>query len=117
MSRTIILLVLFQLIPALANAGNIENGKSIYMRKCKSCHRITEGVLVGPSLLGVTDRRSEEWIHKWIENPKAMLKDGDPIALELVKKYKKRMPKIKLMQDRENRDDVIAFLKSINNKQ
>lgn len=105
------LLVLFQMMPALAYAGNPENGEKLFMKKCKSCHRLTEGTKVGPSLLGVTQRRSEEWLQKWLQNPKAMLNGGDPIAVELLKKYKKRMPKLKMMQTKENRDDVISFLR------
>ena len=114
MRRIFVLLVFLSLIPTLVYAGNPENGKRIYMKKCKRCHRITEGVLVGPSLLGVVDRRSEEWLHKWLQDPKAMLKGGDPIAVKLLKKYKKKMPKIKQMQIKQNRDDIISFLETLN---
>ncbi len=114
MWRIIVFLTFFQLVPTLAYAGDIENGKKLFMKKCKTCHRLTEGTKVGPSLLGVTQRRSDEWLQKWLQNPKAMINAGDPIAVELLKKYKKRMPKIKLMQTRKNRDDVILFLKSVN---
>lgn len=115
MWRIFMFVVLLTLVSTLAYAGNPENGKKLFMKKCKTCHRLTEGTKVGPSLLGVTQRRSEEWLQKWLQDPKAMLKAGDPIAVELLKKYKKKMPKLKLMQSKKNRDDVISFLKSINN--
>lgn len=114
MRRIFILLAFLLLIPTIAYAGNAENGEKLFMKKCKSCHRLTEGTKVGPSLVGVTERRSEEWLHKWLQNPKAMLKAGDPIAVELLKKYKKKMPKLKMMQTKKNRDDVISFLKKYN---
>ena len=95
-------------------AGNPENGKKLFMKKCKSCHRLTEGTKVGPSLLGVTQRRSDEWLDEWLKDPKGMIEAGDPIAVELLKKYKKRMPKLKIMRDKKNRDDVISFLKKHN---
>jgi cytochrome c2 len=95
----------------LVYAANPENGKKLFMKKCKSCHRLTEGTKVGPSLVGVTKRRSPEWLDRWLKNPKEMIKAGDPVAVELLKKYKKRMPKYKIMQDKKNRDDVISFLK------
>jgi len=107
----LIVLAFISLVPMIAYSGNPENGQKLFMRKCKSCHRLTEGTKVGPSLAGVTQRRSYEWLDKWLKDPRAMLKAGDPTAVELLKKYKKRMPKIKLMQDKQNRDDVISFLK------
>ena len=91
MWRIFMFLALLHLIPTLAYGGNPENGEKLFMKKCKSCHRLTEGTKVGPSLVGVTQRRSEEWLHKWLQNPRAMLKAGDPIAVELLKKYKKNI--------------------------
>lgn len=116
MRHFFILLVFLSLVPMLVFAGNTENGEKIYKKKCKGCHRITEGVLVGPSLLGVTKRRTEEWIREWIQNPKAMIKKGDPVALELAKKFKKHMRTLKIMQDEKNRDDIISFLKKLDNQ-
>lgn len=114
MRHLLIVIAFISLVPMIANAGNPENGKKLYMKKCKSCHRLTEGTKVGPSLLGVTQRRSYEWLDKWLQDPKKMIKAGDPIAVELYKKFKKRMPKYKIMQDKQNRDDVISFLKQHN---
>lgn len=111
MKHFLIVLAFISLVPMIAHAGNPENGEKLFMKKCKGCHRLTEGTKVGPSLAGVTERRSYEWLNNWIKNPKGMLEAGDPIAVELLKKYKKRMPKLKLMQDQQNRDDVISFLK------
>ena len=109
-----IALVVMLFIPMIAHAGNPDNGKRLFFKKCKSCHRLTEGIKVGPSLLGVTQRRSDEWLDSWLKNPKEVIKSGDPIAVELYKKFRKRMPKYKLMQDKQNRDDVISFLKTHN---
>jgi len=103
-------------LPVLAGAGDIDNGKELFKRKCKSCHRLTEGVMVGPSLAGVTKRRTEEWLHKWLKNPRKMIKEGDPIATELAKQFKKKMPVIKAMQSEKNRNDILHFLKSVDGK-
>lgn len=96
--------------------GNPEKGKLLFKRKCKACHRLTDSKFVGPGLAGVTNRRSEEWIHKWLQNPKAMIESGDPIAVLIKKKYKKTMRKYKVMQDENNRNDIISFLKTNDNK-
>ncbi len=102
---------------AFANAGSVENGEKLFKRKCKSCHRLTEGTKVGPSLMGVTKRRSREWLHKWLQNPKAMIESGDAIAVKLKKKYKKLMPKIKQMKNEKDRNDILSFLESMDNKE
>jgi len=98
-----------------ASAGDVEKGKILFKKHCKSCHRLTEGVLLGPSLKGVTKRLSEEWLDKWLEDPKAVFESGDPYAVEIVGKYKKMMPKKAGMGKKENRDDVIMFLKANEN--
>lgn len=42
---------------------------------------------MGPALRGVTDRRSEEWLIKWIRNNEAFRKSGDADANALYKEY------------------------------
>lgn len=95
----------------VAFAGDVAAGERLFNKKCKSCHRLSDSTKVGPGLAGVTSRRVDEWLHEWLLNPKAMIEKGDPIAVELKKKYKKTMRKYKLMEDEENRESIIAFLK------
>ncbi len=112
--RTVLFCIMAVLmLGAFANAASKENGKELFKKKCKTCHRLTEGTKVGPSLMGVTKRRSKEWLHKWLQNPKAMIESGDTIAVELKKKYKKLMPKIKQMLNEENRNDILSYLESM----
>lgn len=93
-----------------ALAGDEAAGEKIFKKKCKSCHRLSDGTKVGPGLAGVTTRRTNEWLHEWLTNPKAMIAKGDPIAVKLKKKYKKQMRTYKLMADVKNREDIISFL-------
>jgi len=102
------------LLPLSVYAGDVNNGKKLFKKHCKGCHRLTEGVVMGPSLKGVTQRLSEEWIDKWLQSPKSVLKGGDPYAIKLVEKFKKVMPAKSAMKDPKNREDVISFLKSVN---
>jgi len=111
MKKASLALAALILSAGIAVASDAGKGKKIFKRKCKSCHRLGEGTLVGPSLLGVTKRRSEEWLHKWLQDPKGMVKSGDAIATDLKKRYKKQMPHIKAMDKKANREDIIAFLK------
>ncbi len=110
MKKASLVLAVLILSSGIAMAGDARNGKKLFKRKCKSCHRLGEGTLVGPSLLGVTKRRSGEWLHKWLQDPKGMVKSGDSVATELKKLYKKQMPHIKAMDKKANREDILAFL-------
>jgi len=100
--------------PGMAQGG--VDGEAIYLKKCKRCHKLTDQTLMGPGLAGVTKRRTEEWLDKWITNPKEMIKSGDAIAMKLKEKYKGKMPKIRAMKDPENRKAIIEFLKENDNK-
>jgi len=116
-SIIMITILVLSVAPVLADAQDAERGRALFTRKCKGCHRLTDGVKVGPGLAGVTSRRTERWIHKWLQNPRKMIADGDETAVTLKKKYKKTMRTIKLMKDERNRKDIIAFLKQNDKEQ
>lgn len=103
-------LLVFFALPIVAGAQDAGKGEEIFEKKCKTCHRLTDEGKTGPGLADVTKRRTVEWLNKWLSNPGAVIASGDPGALALVKKYKVKMPTIDLMQDEKNRNDVIAFL-------
>ena len=67
--------------------------KTDFESKCVACHAITggEGKKLGPDLAGVTRRRSEDWIVKFLRSPEQMLA-ADPIAKGMLEKYKVPMP-------------------------
>ena len=48
-------------------------------RKCLACHSIAGGDKLGPDLYGVTKRRDEAWLARWLKTPEQMLQT-DPIA-------------------------------------
>jgi mono/diheme cytochrome c family protein len=67
--------------------ASAEEGKKLYeANNCGSCHAMDKKV-VGPALRGVNDRRSEEWLIKWIRNNEALRKSGDADANALYKEY------------------------------
>lgn len=110
-------LALLFAVTGSAGAQDVAHGEEIFNSKCQSCHRLTDAMKNGPGLAGVTKRRTDEWLHKWLANPKAVIESGDPDAQAMLKKYKSKMPAIDLMQDEKNRNDVIAFLKAQDAKQ
>lgn len=72
------------LMPAAAQ--DVAAGQQIWDANCVACHAINDKV-VGPALKDVTKRRSQDWLIKWIRNSQAMIKSGDPIAVQLAQEY------------------------------
>ena len=63
----------------------VEKGSAIFKQKCTACH-MPDKKLIGPSMKGIYERRSPEWVLNMILNPIQMIKE-DPIAIDLLKKY------------------------------
>jgi len=103
-------------VPAASFGQNVTAGEELFNRKCAMCHRLSDATKVGPGMMGVTERRSDEWLHQWLADPKAMIDKGDPAAVELQRKFKKVMSKVAAMETEKNRADVIAFLKENDKK-
>jgi mono/diheme cytochrome c family protein len=68
-----------------------EEGKTIFAARCAACHNVNK-VLVGPALAGVDERRSIDWIVKFVHSPQTIIKSGDEYAVALFNKYKVQMP-------------------------
>ncbi len=64
-----------------------EEGEQIFQAQCAACHSIGGGPLVGPDLLGVTERRENDWLIRWIREPDTMLAEGDPIASAMLAEF------------------------------
>ncbi len=77
-----------------------DMGETLFRTRCAACHTIGNvtrtvagggaidtGESLGPDLLGVAERRSRDWLVRWIKNPKQLLEDEDPIALALYAEY------------------------------
>ena len=75
-----------------ADDAQVESGKKLFQeRGCLACHSIGKGKLTGPDLAGVTKRRDEEWLRKWLKSPETMIM-SDPVAKELLQQYMVPMP-------------------------
>jgi nitrite reductase (NO-forming) len=79
--------------------AQVKKGKALWGSKaCNGCHTIGRGKMAGPDLAHVTDRRSVEWLTKWLTNTTEMLA-SDPIAQEMLKEYNGvKMPDMKLKE-------------------
>lgn len=92
----------------IAFAGDAKSGETLYKKKCKACHMLTDKKKVGPGLKGVFGRQSEmagkldeagltAWLH-------------DPAAVNA----KSKMAKLFKTKLKDNEiADLIAFLKTL----
>ncbi|NPA33693.1 MAG: c-type cytochrome, partial [Chlorobi bacterium] len=65
-----------------------EEGEQLFKQRCASCHDI-ERKLVGPPLKGITERRGEEWLIKFIRNSQELINAGDQDAVQIFEEYNK----------------------------
>jgi len=75
-----------------------KKGKAIFTSKgCNACHTVGKmGKMAGPDLAGVTERRSHDWLKRWLKNPTEMI-GSDSIADAMVIEAKNvKMPNMKL---------------------
>jgi len=96
-------------IPATATPNDpvAVRGKLAFESKCLACHTIGGGDKLGPDVHLVTKRRDAAWLARWMKNPDPMLQ-SDPIAKEMLAKYKVPMPNQNLT-DEEVREYIAYF--------
>lgn len=71
-----------------------------FNKRCSSCHTVGGGVLKGPDLKGVTERRSMDWLVPFVKSSYAVIQSGDPVAVKLYNDFNKiDMPDIRLSED------------------
>ena len=78
----------------------VGQGRSAWVSKgCGGCHSIGQGKRAGPDLLGVTERRTIEWLNEWLKDTDKML-DSDPIGQAMLQEYNnQRMPDMGLSDE------------------
>lgn len=112
---TITLLAVFLSVISQFQAKAQANGESIFKANCTSCHVVGDNKVVGPGLKNVHQRRSEEWLLKWIKNSSALIKSGDADAVKLFEENNKiAMPAFNLKDDEIKA--LIAYIKTESEK-
>lgn len=106
------------LAPTVAGAANgaaappaVDQGRALYEERCSGCHTIGQGARVGPDLAGVTQRRSREWLLRFVSAPEELVAANDPTATALVRQFNQLvMPNLGL--DAGQSQAIVAFLES-----
>lgn len=100
MGRLVLHVLGVMLAAVSARADAVIDGKVAFEQKCAACHTIGGGDRVGPDLHGVTARRSQDWLRKFVIAPEKMIAGGDPVAVRLYERYNRIvMPNLGLAED------------------
>ncbi|TGE26123.1 c-type cytochrome [Hymenobacter aquaticus] len=85
-------------------------GQTLFNNNCAQCHALAD-VVVGPALLGITERRPVSWIIPWVKNSSKMVAAGDEYAVKIFNQYQKQqMPSFQL-SDREI-ESIVAYIEA-----
>ena len=61
-------------------------GMQAFESKCLACHSVGQGKKLGPDIAGVTKRRTDEWLTRWLKAPEKML-ETDAEAKAMLKEF------------------------------
>ncbi len=90
LSLSILSAVSFFILMAFPALGHAQaTGESLYKTNCAACHTITSKKLVGPGMEGISQKRSREWLYKWIQNSQELIASGDKDAIAVFEEYNK----------------------------
>jgi ubiquinol-cytochrome c reductase cytochrome c subunit len=75
-----------------------DDGRALFDAQCRACHNTGSERLIGPGLLGITERRDRSWLLAFITAPDRLIAEGDSIAAELLEEYQVPMPNLGLSE-------------------
>ncbi len=87
--------------------GPAAAGQNTARAMCTSCHSLGADRDIGPGLLGVTTRRTDEWLGRWLADPEAMIA-SDETAKKLYREYDS-MPMPNFHLTKQQISELIAY--------
>jgi mono/diheme cytochrome c family protein len=110
--RSIFFLFILTLATTFINAAPpVEEGRTIFASRCAACHNINK-TLTGPALAGVDERRSIDWIVKFVTSSQTLIKSGDKVALSLFEKFNKIPMPDHTDLNEEKIKSIVSYIKS-----
>ncbi|MDP6922657.1 MAG: c-type cytochrome [Lutibacter sp.] len=86
----------------------VERGKQLFKTNCAACHKL-KGKLIGPELLGITEKRDADWLKLWIKDSNALVASGDKLAKEVAESNPAMMNAFPQFSTQEL-DDLLAYM-------
>lgn len=87
-----------------------DQGQKNFQTLCSVCHTIGGGRLVGPDLQGVSERRSEAWIIRFVQHSQELVAAGDPDAVALFQEFNRIPMPDQPLSDEEIRG-IIGYIR------
>lgn len=85
-----------------------KEGRKIFKSLCSSCHKLDKK-FIGPSLKGVEERRTNEWLKAWIKDNAALRASGDADAIAIFEEFNgSNMNAFPQLTDK-NIDDILYY--------
>lgn len=110
--RTLVAGAALALVFDASSAQAAGGGEQKFNSVCAGCHSIGGGKRVGPDLKGVTDRRSEAWLLKFIKSSQTMINAGDADAVKIFNEYNKTpMPDMAQFSEADIKE-ILEYIKS-----
>ncbi len=81
-----------------------QDGATLFKQNCAACHKLGTR-LVGPNLIGVTERRDEDWLLRFIKSSQTMIQEGDADAVAIYEEFGQMV-----MNDQNLSDDEIRAI-------
>lgn len=111
--RTLIMggLAILASVSQSQNGWAQSSGEQIFKTTCVACHTIGSGRLVGPDLAGVHERRSQDWLERFVIASQSMINDGDAQAVALFEEFNRiPMPDSNLSEEQSRQ--VLGYIQS-----
>lgn len=103
--------ILLWVLAMMANCLSQESTdiSDLFKVKCAICHTIGGGKLIGPDLAGIHQRRSRDWLIKFIRSSQTMINNGDPEAIAVFEANNKIQMPDPMISD----DQIVSILDHI----
>ena len=98
----LIILTAFTTLISIQFTYSQIQGESIFVKTCKACHTVGQGKLIGPDLFDVHNKRSKDWIKRFIKSSQSVINSGDETAVNLFNEFNRSV-----MPDQQLSDDEI----------
>ncbi len=98
-------------VAAASGADLVAEGEKLFKSNCAACHSIGANTVVGPGLQGINDKRTEEWLVKWIANSAELIASGDADAVAIFEEFNK-VPMPPQPVDEKQIKSILAYIKN-----